>query len=1036
MTRNILLTVLTLLLLGGSLSAQEEYFGKNKVQYKSFDWSYIQSPNFDIYFYQGEYELAKFAAAELESSLVVVDDELNYKLRGRVPIFIYNSSNEFQQTNITSGLLPESVGGFTESFKNRVVVPFDGSYEDFRHVLHHELTHAVIFDMLYGNVLGSLVSRDYLFSLPLWFSEGYAEYSSLGWDDQADMVVRDATIQGYLQPLTYLGGYLAYKEGQAAVKYIADRYGVEKIGEIIGKGKATLSMDKALKSSIGLDEKELYKQLSMYLKRVYWPELAERKEPSEIGKRLTDHKKDGSYFNEAPVFSPDGDKLAIFSDRSDYTEIYLISAIDGKRIDRLVKSFRSGDLESLHSYVSGITWSRDGRKLAFVAKSDGNDALFIYDLDRRKVVNKLRLKFNSIYSPNWGEGNQIAFTGVRNDKSDIYLIDAISGEWKQITDDRHDDKDVCFSPDGSKIAFSSDRPVVQNDSAGFTYGTYNIFIIDVKNGDITPVTNEKGICRYPQWSPDGGELCFTSDLNGIDNLYIKELDKDTEPYPITNVLTGIKSPSWSPKGDMIAFSSFNDAGYDIFVLKDIKPLDDNRDQLTKTIFAKGELNAEYINNFVTATEKDTTVSSEADTSQSKTEEEPPEEGSGGDYVFTPPKSDKNVEPGEHARGPLSEISAGDGRDTLYQPLPGGEYKIKKYKAKFTPDLVAGGVSYDAFYGLRGQSLILISDYLGNQQFYIFTDLVNSINQSNLQAIYLNSSNRLNFGLGLFHNKNYFIDPSDRLFSDRTYGVMASAWYPFSLFRRVQVDFAHTYIDRVYYDPPYDDSNDNVTNLNLSLVQDKVLWGLTGPVNGSRWKLTLERTLPLSSDAKDYWATELDWRKYWHIKGSYLVALRVSGGASFGKDHKSYFMGGTTNYIGSGDQRADVYSVNGFYFSKIVTPLRGYDYFELEGTRYALINAEFRYPFLDYLAMSFPLPLVISRVSGAVFFDMGSVWNRNSEFKGASSEGGFHLVDLKSGFGVGARLNLGIFLLRYDLAWPTDFDTVGKPHHYFSFGPEF
>lgn len=1032
MTRILLISGLILLLLSGGLLAQEESFGKNKVQYKSFDWHYIQSANFDLYFYEDEYDLAKFAVAELESAYVMVSDELNYRLQGRVPVFIYNSPNEFQQTNVTSSLLPEGVGGFTESFKNRVVVPFNGSYEDFRHVLHHELTHAVTFDMLYGNVLGSLVSRQYLFTLPLWFAEGYAEYSSrFGWDYQADMVVRDATIQGYLQPLTYLGGYLAYKEGQAVIKFIADRYGREKIGEILSRGKASLSIDKALQASIGLDQKELYEQFSKYMKRVYWPELAERKEPGEIAKKLTDHEKDGSYLNEMPVFSPDGDKLAMFSDRSDYTEIYLISAIDGKKIDRLVKSFRSGDLESLHSYVSGITWSPDGNRLAFVAKSNGFDAVFIYDLNKKKIVKKHRLKFSSIYSPGWGAGDQIALTGVRNSKADVYLIDAVTGEWEQITDDRYDDKDVCFSPDHRRIAFASDRPVAATDSDKFTYGVYNVFILDLDSRETTPVTTQDGICRYPQWSPDGTKMCFTSNLNGIDNLYIKELDSDDEPYAITDVVTGIKSPSWSPKGDKIAFSSFFKAGYDIYMLKDIKPVNEGRAPLQKTLFAKGELAAEYRGAMLAGSD-----SQEDSTVEADTEEEAEPEGSSDDYVFTPSAPDSSLEPGEYAKGTLDEIGSSDGRDTLYGPLPSGEFTVKKYKPKFTPDLVAGGVSYDAFYGLRGQSLILISDYLGNHQFYIFTDLVNSINQSNLQAIYLNSTHRIDFGVGLFHNKNYFIDPIDRLFSDRTYGLMGAVWYPFSMFRRAQLDMTHTYIDRVYYDPPYDDSNDNVTTVTLSLVQDKALWGYTGPVNGSRWKISAERTVPITSDARDYWSIEMDWRKYWHIKGSYLVALRMSGGASFGDDRKTYYMGGTTNYIGGFDANLDAYSVQGIYFSKIVTPLRGYDYFELQGSKYALVNAEFRYPFLDYLAMRFPLPLVISGVSGAIFTDFGAVWNRNVEFKGATSQGDFRLVDIKSGFGLGARVNLGIFLLRYDVGWKTDLNDVGKPQHYFSFGAEF
>ena len=238
--------------------AQETYFGKNKVRYKDFNWEFIQTRHFDIHFYEDAYPTAKFTATVLESAYVEITEELNYVIQKRVPVFVYNSHNDFQQTNIISSLIPEGVGGFTEAFKNRIVIPFSGSYEEFRHVLHHELTHAIVYDMIYGNMFSSLLSRQRLFNLPLWYAEGFAEYSSRhGWDYFSDMFVRDATINNYLRPPWMLGGFLAYKQGQAMVKYIAETYGEEQLGKILKKGKVHLTMNRALKESIGKTEEEL-----------------------------------------------------------------------------------------------------------------------------------------------------------------------------------------------------------------------------------------------------------------------------------------------------------------------------------------------------------------------------------------------------------------------------------------------------------------------------------------------------------------------------------------------------------------------------------------------------------------------------------------------------------------------------------------------------------------------------------------------------------------------------------------------------------
>jgi hypothetical protein len=141
------LVILTSLLLTASLPAQDTQFGKNKVQYKNFEWYFIQTSHFDIYFDKGSEPIALFTADAIESSYTAVSNSFRYKLAKRVPIIVYNSHNTFQQTNVVSEYLEEGIGGVTELFKNRVALPFEGDYKKFRHVIHHELVHAVLNDM-------------------------------------------------------------------------------------------------------------------------------------------------------------------------------------------------------------------------------------------------------------------------------------------------------------------------------------------------------------------------------------------------------------------------------------------------------------------------------------------------------------------------------------------------------------------------------------------------------------------------------------------------------------------------------------------------------------------------------------------------------------------------------------------------------------------------------------------------------------------------------------------------------------------------
>jgi Tol biopolymer transport system component len=1015
-------------------NAQEPYFGKNKVQYKTFDWHYIQTENFDIYFYRGEYHLAEFAADVLENAYLKIKEELRYDLSKRVPVILYNSHNDFQQTNVTYELIEEGVGGFTESFKNRMVIPFTGSYEDFRHVLHHELTHAVTFDMLYGNVIGSLLSREYLFQLPLWFAEGYAEYSSRGgWDIEADMILRDATINGYLVPLDEAGGYLVYKEGQSAIGYIVKKYGEEKLSEILNKGKSELSMDKALKSAIGVDTRGLSEEWMKSLRKEYWPEIAARSEPKDFAKQLTDHTKDGSYLNERPAFSPQADRLAIFSDRSDYTEVYIISAIDGKVIEKLVRGERSGDLESLHSYVSGLSWSPDGRSLAFVSKSKGKDVLCLINVRNKKIYQRFYFDLDAMRSPSWSpDGEKIAVVGMKNGETDIYLCDLKSKKATKLTDDYYDDEDPSFSPDGKFIAFSSDRPISSfQDSVNYKFGHYNLYLYDLDSRKITSLTENhdstsfdfaqdkslsiKGNNTSPTWSPDGKKICFVSDRNGIYNLYVMDLDSLTT-FPITNVLAGCFTPSWSKDGDKIAFSAFQKGGWDIFLLKEIKPVSPQTDSLTPTPYLLS-LKADTISTKPDTSKKEETVKEKPDFSS---------------YVF---KAGQNEL--DSLTGLVQKKKTVEKKDTIVNKLPNGEYAQRKYKLKFSPDLVSGALSYDTFFGFRGQSVIAVSDMLGNHTFILATDLINTIDQSNFQLSYLYMARRINLGVGILHTKYYYVDSYDRLFSDRVYGALGYLALPFSKFTRAELDLTQISVDRKYYDPPYDDRSVKVLLPVLSLIKDTVIWGLTGPVNGTRSLFSYEYAPYISPRSISYGAAFMDYRRYWHFKKRYDFAFRLAGGFSHGQDKKRFFLGGISNWIDPSLGSGDIYGINNLYFGNVITPLRGYDYFDVSGTKFLLTNWEFRYPFIEHFVMKFPLPLSIHYINGAFFYDMGAAWDENKKFKGGTTQGGSKLQDIKAGFGFGPRVNLGFLVLKYDIAWRTDFDSVSPhPKHYVSLGAEF
>src|SRR5437867_2472712 len=329
-------------------SSQETTFGKNKVQYTDFSWYFIQSAHFDVYLNKGSESIADFAADMAESSYTAISRSFRYQITNRIPFIVYNSHNDFQQTNVVNEYLEEGIGGVTELFKNRVVLPFEGDYKKFRHVIHHELVHAVVNDMFYGGSIQSIITNNITLQLPLWFNEGLAEYEALKWDTNSDMYLRDATIHEYLPRIDYLNGYAAYRGGQSVWYYIATKYGDQKIGEILSRVNATRSVDQGFRSAIGLSIEELSERWQKEQKVLYWPDIAKREEPSDYARRLTDHTKDGSFYNTSPTISPQGDRIAFISNRDDYFDVFLMNAIDGSIQGKIVNGQRTPDFEELH----------------------------------------------------------------------------------------------------------------------------------------------------------------------------------------------------------------------------------------------------------------------------------------------------------------------------------------------------------------------------------------------------------------------------------------------------------------------------------------------------------------------------------------------------------------------------------------------------------------------------------------------------------------------------------------------------------------
>lgn len=1018
---------------------QAQYFGKNKVQYTNFKWSFIQSQHFDIYYTEGGFEVAEFVADIAERSYLSLRKDLRYELADRISIIAYNSHNDFEQTNVSMGPPEESVGGFTEFFKNRVVIPYQGNWEELRHVVHHELTHAVMLQMIYGTGAQSIIVGMARLQLPLWLIEGLAEYESRGWDVESDMFMRDASLNGYAPPIEYLYGFMAYKGGQSVLYYLAQKYGGEKIGEILGKIKVNRNVEAGFREAIGIGLKDLTKRWHLHLKREYWPDISGRKEPEEIAKKLTDHEKARNFVNNGPALSPKGDKLIFLSDKSDYFDIYLMSAIDGRIIKKLVKGQQTSDLEELHWLRAGLTWSPDGTEIAFAAKSGEEDALHIVDVKKAKIVRSLKFGVDGILTPSWSpSGDEIAFTGIKHGFSDIYAINVETQALRKITDDKFSDLDASWSPDGQHLVFVSDRGEYTDKSQydqnfriqDIDFRNLDVYTIRADGSETKRITNTTGYERTPVYHPDGGKLAYTSDVTGISNIYIYDIKSETN-YPITNVVSGIFQLSWAAKGTKLAFTSFYNAGYDVFLMKnplDIKPGDETPE---KTNFIKKQEEAGL------AEDKGSELKISALFTKNEKPAAPKNEYK--NFIFGRDFMKKDGKKSRKGKG--RKIVTLDSSSYL---SAAGNYKVNKYIRKFTPDIVYGNAGYDQIFGLQGNTQIAFSDILGNHRINLYFNLLYDFRNSNYMLNYFFLPRRVDIGFGAFHYAYFIPTSAYDWVRDRNYGGNFYLNYPLSRYRRFDYNFRFLAIDREYLTYEFLPSTKRRVFINtLSYVKDTALWGYTGPDNGTRGSVSLSYSPYFTKYSLEFLTLRADWRKYLKIGKEYNFVLRFAGAISKGKNPQRFFLGGVNNWLNrhfQGGVRVNM--MDDIYFSSFETPLRGGDYYEKVGTRFVLSNLEFRFPLIRYFLLGWPLPIGFQNIRGAIFTDIGTAWTNDKSFKPtvAANNGGPKLNDLMMGYGLGMRTNLGIFILMIDIAWTTDltaeYTKQQKARYYFSLGIDF
>ncbi len=975
--------------------AEAQYFGRNKVQYRDFDFKILKTDHFDVYYYDEEKTAAEDAARMAERWYARLSRVLGHEFVRRQPLILYASHPHFEQTTVLQGEIGESTGGVTEVFKRRVVMPFAGPLAETDHVLGHELVHAFQFDITGQGGPTSSSNVPNAVRMPLWFIEGMAEYLSVGpVDPHTAMWMRDSARRDKLPTLRQLNDpeYFPYRFGQALWSYIAGRWGDDAVARILRGARRGADPERIIEAVIGLSAKDLSEQWHEAIRASYAPLLEGKQPASRYGRALITEKNAGE-LNVAPSLSPDGRHLMFLSEKDLFSiDLFLADANSGKVRHKIVETAADPHFESLQFINSSGAFDRTGRRFAFGAIEAGAPVIAIIDVDSRRREREVRLpELGEIFDPTWApDGNQIAFSAIVGGYTDLFVYDLQQSKLRRLTTDAFADLHPTWSPDGRSIAYVTDR--YSTDLATLAAGNYRLALLDPSSGESRPLPSFEGVKSIdPNWSEDGASLFFISDRNGISNVYRLELASGQKTQ-ITDLLTGVSgitalSPALSSARGRIVFSTYEEGQYRIYSVEDA------------TVLAGRAL------------------------------DDAPERARA-----------STLPPVQRAGEEVAVLKA----DTRFGLPPARGFETKPYESKLSldyvgqPTLAVGADPLGTYVG--GGVSFLFSDMLGHHTLGAVAQVNGDVKDFGGQVSYENRKHRWIWGgsleqfpyrtgrfssrLSNVQGEQVVVDEVE-IFRQTSRSLSSFIAYPFSRATRFEVGAAYRDIgfsrelrtqvfslrtNELLADDKQDlDAPEGLrfAETSAALVHDTSVFGATSPILGKRYRFEVSPTF----GELRFTGVLADYRHYFMPVRPTTIAARVLHFGRYGGDSddsrlQPLFIGYPTLVRG--------YDVNSFSASECVDPSGGCPVFDqLLGDKVAVANLELRIPpFGIFGARNLYGPVPIELFA---FGDAGVAWTSadKASFLGGDRK---HVTSV----GVGARVNVfGYAVVEIDYVRPLD-----------------
>ncbi|MFY0592902.1 hypothetical protein [Roseivirga sp.] len=1105
MNRTILKSLALFAVLGCFFSAysvqaqsNQQKFGKNRIQYSTFNWKYFSSENFEVYYYGKSEGLAKTTIEYIESEFSSITETIGYFPFAKTRIFLYNSVSDRQQSNVGIRGRDFTVGGQTNFVKSQLELAYTGDFVSFKKKAMYAITDMLIQEMLYGGNIAEMFQTSFTTPIPIWFTGGISSFVARGWDKESDDAVRDYIANNRQNKFVKLGPQMNVLLGQSIWNFITQRYGRRSISNVLNLARIIRDEENSIERTLGIPYGQFLNDWRTFYSGLA-KTISESNETQNSDFIISGKNRKDAVFTDIQ-FSPTGDHFAYAELDNGRFEVKVVDT-NTQRITTLYKAGLKLINQEIDSEMPLLSWV-DANTLGMIYAEEGANILLAKRINEKGEQRVVIPLLSNIQSFEFKEGGRVALmTGDVNGISDVFIYNLVRGQIRRVTDDRFDDRDATYIKGTNQIVFSSNR---SSDSvfvsgpeklADVESNQFNLFAYDLDFPDSTfdKLTNALAT-NIEAHAPNNIDIYYLSDQQGVNNLYRYNIN-DTLNIQLSNFAFGIKDFSFDAKNQRLAFVSVSDGKESIFyqsfegigsrfspvsprrALEVSKILAERRnDKIVSNPELLDSLTTRLITSEVKPPEQKLDSLKEGAINTENYEFTSESKVNSSDYQFEKPQDDPTVA----GRSFLSVYQNNDSEKGIQGPFI--------YENRIQTNNVVTGLVNDEIRGLSLQVEIEMNDFLENHRFSAGAVVPTSFNRGyDVFAEYEYLKERIDLKAKYFRSSIVAIDR--QAFLDQRYNLdRLELGFSYPLSQKVRVSANPFYTQTQFIDRDFrllipitavnpqrfnEDANQSASYLGLStaVVFDNSVVVGTNLHEGTRARLSLDLYGKLNANARSFNSVELDIRHYEKINKAIYLAGKFYFGSFFGDAPKSFFLGGTDNWVFNrtdvGDPLTDDLSFQPLFntvinntgvnpnksdilFSRF-TNLRGYNYNTFQGRNVMTFTAEVRFPVNQLLINSDVKSNFLRNLQLVGFYDIGSAWDDLSPFEDRNDQNIEEIATDGSPFsavinnfsnpwlqstGVGIRTMLFGYFGKVDMSFPIRNFSIQNPRFQVSLGYDF